>query len=386
VETFMDRAEPGPLLSIGPRVRKSPFFEATRRCGAKSFTVYNHMYMPTGYTDPVDEYWKLVEGVTLWDVACERQIEVTGPDAARFVQYLTPRNLEKCGVGSCRYVVLTAEDGGIVNDAVLLRLGESHFWLSPGDGDALLWAQGAAIHSGMQVEIREPDVSPLQLQGPRSPEVARALFGDWVLDLAYYRLRETQLDDIPVVLARTGWSGEIGYEIYLRDGGRGDELWERVMAAGRPCDIAPIAPSAIRSVEGGILSYVSDIRREDDPFTLGLDRLVDLGQQSDFVGKSALQRIAKEGPKRRLVGVEMDGEALAQANSDFWTVWGPDRAVGHVTRCVYSPRLQKNIGFANVPTRSAETDTELGIDAPDGRRMARVVPTPFIESRKAIPR
>jgi aminomethyltransferase len=382
----MDRADSGPLLSIGPRVRKSPFFEATRRCGAKSFTVYNHMYMPTGYTDPVDEYWKLVEGVTLWDVACERQIEVTGPDAARFVQYLTPRNLRKCGIGACRYVLLTAQDGGIVNDAVLLRLGESHFWLSPGDGDALLWAQGAAIHSGMNVEIVEPDVSPLQLQGPRSPEVARALFGDWVLDLAYYRMRQTHLDDIPVVLARTGWSGEIGYEIYLRDGARGDELWERVMAAGRPYDIAPIAPSAIRSVEGGILSYVSDIRREDDPFTLGFDRLVDLDQEADFVGKSALQRIAKEGPKRRLVGVEVEGEALAQGNSEFWTVRDAERAVGHVTRCVYSPRLEKNIGFANVPVESAGTGTELGIDIPGGRRAARIVPTPFVEARKTIPR
>jgi aminomethyltransferase len=382
----MEQAQFEPLLSIGPRVRKSPFFEATRRCGARSFTVYNHMYMPTGYTDPVDEYWKLVEGVTLWDVACERQIEVTGPDAERFVQYLTPRNLRKCGVGSCRYVLLTAEDGGIVNDAVLLRLGESHFWLSPGDGDALLWAQGAAVHSGMRVEIREPDVSPLQLQGPRSPEVARALFGDWVLDLAYYRLRETHLEDIPVVLARTGWSGEIGYEIYLRDGRRGEDLWERVMAAGRPYDIAPIAPSTIRSVEGGILSYVSDIRREDDPFTLGFDRLVDLEQEADFIGKSALRRIAKEGPKRRLVGVELDGEPLAQANAEFWPVRDAQRVVGHVTRCVHSPRLERNVGFANVSAELAGTGSELGIDAPGGRRAARVVPTPFVESKRTIPR
>ncbi len=381
----MEQADFEPRLTIGPRVRRSPFFEATRRNGAKSFTVYNHMYMPTGYTDPVDEYWKLVEGVTLWDVACERQIEVTGPDAARFVQYLTPRNLSRCGVGCCRYVLLTAEDAGIVNDAVLLRLAENHFWLSPGDGDALLWAQGAAIHSGMKVEIEQPDVSPLQLQGPRSPEVARALFGDQALDLAYYRLRETCLED-PVVLARTGWSGEIGYEIYLRDGRRGDELWERVMAAGRPYDIAPIAPSTIRSVEGGILSYVSDIRREDNPFTLGFDRLVDLDREADFIGKSALRRIAREGAKRRLVGVEIDGEPLAQANPDFWPVLVAQRVVGHVTRCVYSPRLEKNIGFVNISAESAGAGSELGIDGPGGRRAARVVPTPFLEAKKTIPR
>jgi aminomethyltransferase len=344
------------------------------------------MYMPTGYTNPVDEYWKLVGAVTLWDVACERQIEVGGPDAARFVQYLTPRNLSRCAVGSGRYVLLVAEDGGVVNDAVLLRLAEDRFWLSPGDGDALLWAQGAALHAGLRVEIREPDVSPLQLQGPRAPEVACALFGAWALELRYYRLRETQLGDIPLVVARTGWSGEIGYEIYLRDARRGDELWERVMAAGRPYDIAAIAPSTIRSVEGGLLSYASDIRREDDPFTLGLARLVDLDQPAEFIGKAALRRIAKEGAKRRLVGVEMDGEPLAHANSEFWPVLHRERIVGHVTRCVHSPRLEKNIGFANVPVEASLLGTALGIDAPDGRRRARVAPTPFIDAKRTIER
>jgi glycine cleavage system aminomethyltransferase T len=373
-----------PLIAIGPRVRKSPFFEATRRYGASSFTVYNHMYMPTGYTDPVDEYWKLVNDVTLWDVSCERQIEVTGPDAARFVQYLTPRNLSRCGVGRCRYVLLTAADGGIVNDAVLLRLAEDHFWLSPGDGDALLWAEGVAIHSGMQVDVREPDVSPLQLQGPKSPAVAVELFGDWVLDLAYYQLRETQLDDIPVVLARTGWSGEIGYEIYLRDGRRGDELWERAMMAGRPHGIAPIAPSTIRSIEGGILSYVSDIRRNDNPFTLGFDRLVDLDQEADFIGKSALQRIREKGVERRLVGVEIAGEPFGTSNPEFWPVRSAGRRVGHVTRCVYSPGLEKNIGFVNVPSELSGIGTELRIDAAGAARAARVVPTPFVEAKKKI--
>jgi len=373
-----------PLLSIGPRVRKSPFFEATRRYGAKAFTVYNHMYMPTVYTDPVDEYWKLVEGVTLWDVACERQIEVTGPDAARFVQYLTPRNLSRLRIGAGLYVLLTGEDGGIVNDAVLLRLEEQRYWLSPGDGDALLWVQGAALHSGMQVGIAEPDVFPLQLQGPNSPEVARELFGDGVLELGYYRLRETRLDGIPLVVARTGWSGEVGFEIYLRDASRGDELWERVMAAGRPWKIAPIAPSTIRSVEGGLLSYASDIRREDDPFTLGLERLVDLEQEADFIGKAALRRIAAEGAKRRLVGLEIDGEPLAAGNDGFWAVHGAGGARGHVTRCVHSPRLEKNIGLANVPVALAAPGTALGVDAPGGRRGARVVPTPFVESQRTI--
>jgi glycine cleavage system aminomethyltransferase T len=375
-----------PQIAIGPRVRKSPFFEATKRYGVKSFTVYNHMYMPTCFTDPVSEYWSLVNDVTLWDVSCERQIEITGADAARFAQYLTPRNLSKCKVGHCLYVLLTDEDGGIVNDAVLLRLGENHFWFSPGDGDVLWWAKGVAINSGLQVDVTEPDVSPLQLQGPRAPDVAVALFGDWVLDLVYYQLRETELDGIPVVLARTGWSGEIGYEIYLRDGSRGDELWERTMAAGAPYNISPIAPSAIRSVEGGILSYASDITLNDNPFTLGFDRLVDLDQEADFIGKSALQRIRKQGVKRRLVGVEMAGDPLEASNPEFWPVRDGEHVVGHVTRCLYSPQLEKNIGFANVPTDRSAMGTELTIDATDGQRSARVVPVPFIESKKKISR
>ncbi len=380
----MSPEEFAPRIAIGPRVRKSPYFEATKRCGVKSFTIYNHMFMPTGYTDPVNEYWSLVNDVTLWDVSCERQIEIAGPDAARFAQYLTPRNLSRCEPGRALYVLLTGPDGGIINDAVLLRLREDQFWISPGDGDVLLWTQGVALSSGMNVTITEPDVSPLQLGGPKSPQVLKTLFGDWALELKYYRLKETDLKGIPVVLARTGWSGEISYEIYLRDGSRGDELWEMVMEAGKPHNIAPGTPSTIRSVEGGILSYASDIRREDNPFTIGLDRLVDLEQQADFIGKEALKRIKAEGVKRRLVGVEIGGTPLLQSNPEFWPVLDGDRKIGHVTRCVRSPRLEKNIGFVNVPADKAAPDTRFTIDSSDARRPATVVPVPFIKSKKRI--
>ncbi|MCP4941550.1 MAG: glycine cleavage system protein T, partial [Planctomycetaceae bacterium] len=161
------------MISFGPRVHKSPFFDATLRYGAKAFTVYNHTYLPTSYSSPVDEYWSLVNDVTLWDVTCQRQIEITGPDAFSFVQILTPRDMSECKVGQCQYMMLTNQDGGIVNDAILLRVAEDRFWLSPGDGDVLMWAQGASVHSGMDVKVFEPDVSPLQLQGPKSPHVAR---------------------------------------------------------------------------------------------------------------------------------------------------------------------------------------------------------------------
>ena len=374
-----------PLISFGPRVHKSPYFDATLRYGAKAFTVYNHVFMPAVYTSPVEEYWSLVNDVTLWDVTCQRQIEITGPDAFRFVQFLTPRDMSNCQVGQCKYMVLTNQDGGIVNDAILLRVAEDQFWLSPGDGDVLMWASGAAVNSGMDVNVFDPDVSPLQLQGPKAPQVARALFGDWVLDLKYYRLKDTSIDGIPLVVSRTGWSGELGYEIYLRDSQYGDRLWERIMEAGKPYGIAPTAPNTIRSIEGGLLSYVSDMTLNDNPFVIGMDKFVNLDQPDDFIGKEALTKIKAEGVKRRLVGFEMPGEPLVGSNEHFWTVLNDGEKIGHVSRCVFSPRLEKNIGWANVAIEQSNVGTQIDIDTTDGIRPAVVCDAPWFPPQIKIP-
>jgi glycine cleavage system aminomethyltransferase T len=374
-----------PLLSIGPRVRKSPYFNATLRYGATAFTIYNHTYLPASYGDNVRDYWSLVNDVTLWDVACQRQVEITGPDAFEFVQYLTPRDVSQCSVNQCQYMALTDTQGGIVNDAILLRVGEDRFWLSPGDGDVLWWAMGVAVNSGHDVIVREPDVSPLQLQGPKSPLVARALFGDWAVEMKYYWLRETTLEGIPLVVSRTGWSGELGYELYLRDGRFGDDLWERVMEAGRPHGIRPAAPSTIRSIEGGLLSYVSDITLADSPFTIGMGRFVDFEQAGEFIGKAALHAIAAKGPDRRLVGVEIDGPALAAPNEEFWDVTIDGEPIGRVTRCAHSPRLDLNIGWANVPAACAAIGTKLIVGAPTGDRRAVVCEAPWFRPQVTIP-
>ena len=290
-------------FGFGTQIRKSPFFAATVRWGARAFSVYNHMYIPRDFGDPVANFWNLVNAATLSDVSVERQVEITGPDAARFTQLLTPRNLSRCAVGQCKYLLITNAAGGILNDPVLLRLGKNHFWLSLADSDILLWAQGVAINSGMDVEIREPDVSPLQLQGPNSGQVMQALFGDSIARLGYYKLDEFELDGIPLIVSRTGWSSELGYEIYLRDGSRGDDLWERIMAAGKPFGLAPGHTSTIRRIEAGMLSYHSDMDIDTNPFEVGLGRLVDLDTQANYIGKAALQRIASEGVSRLLVGL-----------------------------------------------------------------------------------
>jgi glycine cleavage system aminomethyltransferase T len=376
------------LVQRGARLRRSPFFAATQRYGAKAYTVYNHTLFPIRFADEEAEYWHLVNHVTLWDVSVERQVEITGPDAFRFVNRLTPRDLTRCAIGQGKYVVITADDGGIINDPVLLRLGENHFWLALADSDVLLWARGVALDSGLRVEIHEPDVSPLQVQGPKAGEVVRELFGDGVLGLKYYYFIETTLDEIPVVVTRTGWTGEVGYEIYLRDGSRGDELWERIMAAGRPHEIRPTGPSDIRRIEAGILNWGADITLQDNVYEAGLDRLVDEDKAADYIGREALARIRWQGVRRKLVGVEIEGGRLA-FNATKWPVRAEAEGelVGRVTSAVWSPRLQRNIGYAMVTAGHTRLGSELDVEvAGEGVRSATVVPKPFIDAEKAIPK
>jgi len=373
------------LIQRGARLRRSPYFEATQRYGCRAYTVYNHMFLPSYYDDPVAEYWHLLEHVTLWDVSVERQVEITGPDAFRFTQLLTPRDLSRCRVGAGRYALITAEDGGIINDPVLLRLGENHFWLALADSDALLWATGVAMRTEMRVEIREPDVSPLQVQGPKSRAVMEALFGDRVNDLPYYNFFETNLDGIPLVVTRTGWTGEVGYEIYLRDGSRGVELWERIMEAGAPHNIRPTGPSDIRRIEAGLLNYGADMTLDNNPYEVGLGRLVEPDKEAQFIGKDALRRIKAKGVTRKLVGVEIHAYPL-DLNETVWPVSSKGARVGMVTSAVYSPRLKRNIGYAMVPVAHAAVGTELLVETPLGAAKATVVTMPFVDPKKQIPR
>jgi aminomethyltransferase len=369
-------------IGFGTQIRKSPYFDATLRYGAKAFSVYNHMYIPRDFGDPVRNYWNLVNAAILCDVAVERQVEITGNDAADFVQLLTPRNLSQCRVGQCKYVMITSEEGGIINDPILLRLGENHFWLSLADSDVLLWAKGVAVHAGMDVNIGEPDVSPLQLQGPKSQAIMKVLFGEEISALRYFWLCELELDGIPLIVSRTGWSGELGYEIYLRDASRGDELWERIMAAGRPSGLRAGHTSTIRRIEAGMLSYHADMDIDTNPFELGLDRLVDLDMEAAFIGKAALKRIKDAGIRRRQVGLEIAGLPIEGTNTRFWPTKMNDEEVGVVTSTVYSPRLERNIALAMVSVESAGKGSELIVYSSSGDRPAKVVELPFVDPEK----
>lgn len=375
-----------PYISLGSRVRKSPYFESTKQAGAKAFSIYNHMYMPTLYTSVVDEYWSMVNDVVMIDVGVERQIEISGPDAHKLIQFITPRDVSNCDLGKCYYILLTGEDGGIINDAVLLRLNDEQFWVSPGDGDVLLWIEGVAVNSGMDVNVYEPDVSPLQMGGPKSPHVMYELFGDLAIDLGYYRAAQTEVNGIPLVLGRTGWSGELSYELYLQDGSRGNELWELVAKAGEKYNIKPAAPQLIRSIEGELLSYASDISRTDNPYTIDMGRMVNLEREDDFIGKAALQKIHAEGVKRKLVGVEIAGDPINAPPEHLWAIKDDHNSIGHITRCIYSPRLKKNIGFANVPIEYTEIGSKLSIDSPRGLLSASVCKKPWFPAEIKIPK
>lgn len=369
-------------ISIGARIRKSPYYNSTRKHGAKSFTIYNHMYMPTAYAGNDAEYHSLTNDVTMWDVAAERQIEIKGPDAYEFVRRLTPRNLEKCELGRCMYILLTDHKGGVVNDAVLLRLADDQFWISPGDSDVLLWIQGVAVNSPLDVEVFEPDASPLQIGGPKAPMLIDKLFKGAHNDLRFYRAQETSLNGIPMIIARTGWSGEISYELYLRDHKRGNELWELVRDAGQEFNIAPAAPNTTRSIEGGLLSYASDITRDDSPYTIDLGRLVDVDQEMNFVGKAALKKIKQAGAARKLVGIFIDGEAIKAPPEQRWCITNDGKKTGYVSRCIYSPRVESNIGFANVPTELSAIGTSLTVKAPWGDLTATVCDFPWIPAER----
>ena len=372
-------------FGFGTQIRKSPFFDATVRWGATGFSVYNHMYIPRDFGDPEKNFWNLVNDAILCDVAVERQVEITGPDAFQFIQLLTPRDLSKLSIGQCKYVLITNEKGGILNDPVLLRLDENHFWLSLSDSDILLWAQGVAVNSGLNVSINEPDVSPLQLQGPKSREIMVKLFGESIRDLKYYWLKELELDGIPLVVSRTGWSTELGYELFLRDGTQGDKLWEMIMMAGNEYGLQPGHTSSIRRIEGGMLSYHADADIHTNPFEMGLERLVSLDSDVNFIGKKALIEIQKKGIKRQQIGLEIKGDCLTGPNTIFWEIFCDDKIIGKVTSAVFSPRLEKNIALAMVDKNYTEIGMKLLVEIYGVLRDAIIVEKPFFDPKKALP-
>jgi glycine cleavage system aminomethyltransferase T len=375
------------LIQQGPRLRRSPYFEATQRAGAKAYTVYNHMFIPMRYDSFEAEYEALLNEVTLWDVSVERCLEIAGPDGFEFAQLLTPRDLSQCAVGQAKYVLMCDMNGGIINDPVLTRMEENKFWFALASSDALLFALGVrTAFPHLNVTIREADVAPLQVQGPKSKDFMTRLVGEDILDLKYYWWRHAEIKGIPVIITRTGWTSEVGYEIYLTDTSRGVQLWDHIVEVGEPFNLRPTGPSEIRRIEGGIYNYGVDMNHETNPLEMGLERLVGWDLQDEAsISLPALRRIREEGITRRIVGMEFDGEPFSNNYYEQWPVLEDGIQIGKVTSAIYSPRLKKNIGYAMIPLKKGDLGRSFTVESEFGTRRGTVVEKPFVDPEKRIP-
>ena len=371
-------------FGFGTQIRKSPFFDATVKWGAKDFSVYNHMYIPRDFGNPEENFWNLINDAILCDVAVERQVQIKGPDASKFVQMMSPRDLSKMQVGQCKYVILTNQEGGVLNDPILLKVEEDCYWFSLADSDILFWAQGLNVNSNFDVEISEPDVSPLQLQGPKSRDIMVKVFGDKILDLKYYWFKRFTINGINLVVSRTGWSSELGYEIFLLNSKQGNDLYNHLMKIGEPMGIRPGHTSTIRRIEGGMLSYHADMTINTNPLELGLDKYVDLDKDFNFVGKEALISILDKGIDRKQVGIIIDDDPMLGPNTRFWDIYVDDSVVGKVTSAVYSPRLKKNIALGMIKVDYSNLGQALTVDSGTKKLHAVVSQKPFYDPNKSL--
>jgi glycine cleavage system aminomethyltransferase T len=373
-------------LYFGPWYKRSPYFEATRRAGCKAYDIYNKMYLPAEYDDVANEYRALQEGVTLWDVGVERTVQVSGPDADTLIDMLTCRDLSRCAVKQGKYMLVLTPEGTIVNDPVLLHVEENVWWMQLADSDAGLYAKGVLSQLDLDAEVTYPDVHPVQVQGPMSARTLEKLVGPAIYDIKYYWTDSFTIDgDIPVVISRTGWSAVPGFEVNLLDGTRGDALWDAIMSAGEEFEIRPIAPNEARRVEAGIFNWGSDITLEDTPFhVMGLERLVE-DQPQDYIGKAALERIRREGVDRKLVGIEFDSADPIEGITRSWPAHSGGKLVGRVSDAVWSPGLQKNIGYVWVPIELAEPGNRIEVESEHGSMTGRTASIPFVDPRKERP-
>tara|TARA_Y100000748_G_scaffold269271_1_gene241297 strand:+ start:419 stop:1555 length:1137 start_codon:yes stop_codon:yes gene_type:complete len=362
-----------------PRIRKSPFFEETVKAGASNFTTYNHMTMPVSYTSLEEEYKSLIEDVTLWDVAAERQVQIIGEDAAKFVQYLTPRNLSTFKDGFCRYAFLTDENGGIINDPLILKFNDQKFWLSLADSDALLWCKGVALSGKFKVEIDEPEACPLSLQGPKSKDLMKKISNsdESIMNLKYYQFIETKLFDLDLIVARSGWSNQFGYEIYIKKEEEGGALWRGLMEAGKEFNIVPSCPNQIDRIEAGMISHLGDTTLDENPLELNLPKFYDLDQEAEFIGKDALKKIQQDGIKKQFTGFKISGKKIGYNMARIPVKNESNEKFGFISSCIYSPNFGCNIGLGYIDIKLINSKNIFNIFHDEEKREVEVVPLPF---------
>ncbi|MEM7289155.1 MAG: glycine cleavage T C-terminal barrel domain-containing protein [Pseudomonadota bacterium] len=367
------------MFNIFPtaRLKLSPFYEAAKAEGMIAASVYNSMIMPTSYGDPEAEYWRIIEGVSQWDVGIERQVQLKGPDAGKLAQILSPRDLSNCKVGQGKYVALCNHRGIIINDPILLKLADDLYWFSIADSDIWYWARAIAAERGLNVEIIDPGVAPMALQGPKAEDVVASVVGDWVREIKYFWFRETELEGIPIAVQRSGWSKQGGFEIYLKDSTQGTKLWNIFKEAGKPYGIGPGAPATAERTESGLVSVGGDTNENTNPFEVRLGGFVDTDVGDDVVGIQALREIKKQGPKRHQLGIKLDGNSPDPLGFVWEPIYHNGKKVGDMTNCVWSPRLKQNIGYALISVE-INTGDRVTVKRENGSSEAELCELPFI--------
>jgi dimethylsulfoniopropionate demethylase len=375
---------PAPKLNTSRRIRATPYTPRVEALGVSGYSVVNHTILPKGFGKSViEDYWHLKKHVQLWDVGCERQVELLGPDAAHLLQLMTPRDISNAKTGQCLYAPIVDEHGNILNDPIILKLAEDHFWLSIADSDLLLWAKGLAFGLRLNVIVQEPDVWPLAVQGPRSDHLMARVFGEEVRDIGFFRFVKTNFKGHMLVVARSGYSKQGGFEIYLDQPALGLDLWDALWLAGSDLNIAPGSPNLIERIEGGLLSYGNEMTIENNPLECGLDAYCQLDGSVDFIGLEALQRIARNGRQRLVRGLIFDGDACPPCRST-WPVIVEGENAGYLTSAIWSPRFENNVGLAMMDKSYWDAGTRVTVESEDGlNRNGMVTELPMADSISA---
>ena len=353
-------------LNFVRRIRTSPYINRVNALGVTGYSVYNHMLLPKSFGMSVEEaYWHLHEHVQIWDVSVERQVEIKGPDAARLVQWITPRDISRARPGRCYYIPVVDNTGGMLNDPVLIPLAEDRFWLSIADSDLLLYIKGLAIGADLDVDVEEPDVNPLAVQGPKADDVMADLFGDELRKLKFFHSTYINVQGSKQLVTRSGYSSMAGFEIYLDDSHLAETLWDMIWEAGQRHNIKPGGPNLIDKIEAGLLGYGNEITRENNPLELGYDKFCTLDGSIDCIGLKALRRIEKTGPARMIRGIIFDG-APCPTCSKPWRVMSEEMQIGMITSAAWSPRFKANIGLALMDRGYWDIGKSAVVELPDG--------------------
>ena len=359
------------LISPSRRLRRTPFSEGVEAAGVTAYTVYNHVLLPTVFRSVEEDYRHLKEAVQVWDVAVERQVELRGPDAAKLMQMLTPRDLRAMLPGRCFYVPIVDETGGMLNDPVAVKLAEDRWWISIADSDLLYWVKGIANGYRLDVLVDEPDVSPLAVQGPKSDELMARVFGDAVRDVRFFRFGLFEFQGNQMVVARSGYSKQGGFEIYVEGGHLGMPLWNALMEAGKDLDVRAGCPNGIERVEGGLLSYGNDMTDDNTPHECGLERFCDTQTAIGCMGRDALLRVSKEGPVQQIRAIEISGDKVPTCDR-VWPLMSGDKQVGQVTSAAWSPDFSTNVAIGMVRMTHWDEGTDLDVMLPGEVRSAQV--------------